>query len=49
LNEERNTKNTAQISTEDSRVAVRVIRTDEEFMIARSVMRVLGLGGQREK
>ena len=32
------------ISTDAGRVAVRVIRTDEELMIARSVCRVLGLG-----
>jgi len=48
LNEERNTKNASLISTDDSRVAVRVIRTDEELMIARSVIRVLGLGAQEE-
>jgi acetate kinase len=32
------------ISTDASRVAVRVIRTDEERMIAKTVCRVLGLG-----
>ena len=48
LNEERNTKNAPLISTDGSRVAVRVIRTDEELMIARSVIRVLGLGAQKE-
>jgi acetate kinase len=42
LGEARNAKNTEVISTEASRVAVRVIRTDEEQMIARSVCRVLG-------
>ena len=42
LNEERNTKNASLISTDGGRVAVRVIRTDEELMIARSVIRVLG-------
>jgi acetate kinase len=42
LNEERNAKNACLISTDGGRVAVRVIRTDEEVMIARSVMRVLG-------
>ena len=31
------------ISTDTSRVTVRVIRTDEELMIARSVCRVLRL------
>ena len=32
------------ISTAASRVTVRVIRTDEEQMIAKTVCRVLGLG-----
>ena len=41
LNEERNAKNAPRISTDGGRVAVRVIRTDEELMIARSVQRVL--------
>ncbi|MGH7182892.1 MAG: hypothetical protein ACREJN_13060 [Nitrospiraceae bacterium] len=31
-------------SATDRRVAVRVIRTDEALMIARSVWRILGLG-----
>lgn len=44
LNEARNGENAAVISTETGRVTVRVIRTDEERMIARSVGRVLGLG-----
>ena len=44
LNETRNAKNAAVISTDTGRVAVRVIRTDEELMIARSVCRVLGRG-----
>jgi acetate kinase len=35
----------AVISKNSSRVTVRVIRTDEELMIARSVGRVLGLSG----
>ena len=43
----RNAKNASLISTDGGRVAVRVIRTDEEFMIARQVIRVLGLGAQR--
>jgi acetate kinase len=46
LNEERNTKNASLISTDRGPVAVRVIRTDEELMIARSTIRVLGLGTQ---
>jgi acetate kinase len=43
LNEARNAETAAVISTDGSRVAVRVIRTDEELMIARSVCRVLGI------
>ena len=42
LNEGRNSKNAPLISKDGARVAVRVIRTDEEIMIARSVIRVLG-------
>lgn len=44
LNETRNAENAPLISTDASRVAVRVIRTDEERMIARSVSRILNLG-----
>ena len=44
LEEKRNAANAAVISTEAGRVAVRVIHTDEELMIARSVCRTLGLG-----
>ncbi len=44
LNEARNEENAAVTSTQTGRVTVRVIRTDEELMIARSVCRVLGLG-----
>jgi len=44
LHESRNAETAGVISTNASRVAVRVIRTDEELMIARSVCRVLGLG-----
>jgi acetate kinase len=40
----RNAKNAARISTTSGPVTVRVIRTDEELMIARSVSRVLKLG-----
>jgi len=43
INEARNAENAAVISTDNARVTVRVIRTDEELMIARSVSRVLGL------
>jgi len=39
----RNAKNAAVISTPRSRVVVRMIRTDEELVIARSVCRTLGL------
>jgi len=39
LNEARNIKNADVISTDGSPVPVRVIRTDEELMIARSVLR----------
>jgi acetate kinase len=43
LNEARNAENAAVISADAGRATVRVIRTDEELMIARSVCRVLGL------
>jgi acetate kinase len=42
LNESRNTQTAEVISTDASRTTVRVMRTDEELMIARSVCRVLG-------
>ena len=45
LDEKRNTENEGVISTVDSRVAVRVIHTDEEYMIAKTVCGVLNLGG----
>jgi acetate kinase len=45
IDEEGNTANAGVISAAAGRVAVRVIHTDEEQMIARSVWRVLGLGG----
>jgi acetate kinase len=41
LSRPRNKRNAAVISTESSRVKIRVIRTDEELMIARSVRRIL--------
>jgi acetate kinase len=44
LEEKRNASNEGVISSETSRVPVRVIPTDEELMIARMVRRVLGLG-----
>jgi acetate kinase len=43
LNGARNAESADVISAETGRVTVRVIRTDEELMIARSVCRVLGL------
>jgi acetate kinase len=36
------------ISAETSRVPVRVIRTDEEYLIAKTVCRILGLDGKKE-
>ena len=44
LDARRNAANAPVISRSAGRVAVRVIRTDEELMIARSVMRTLGPG-----
>jgi len=41
LDESRNAGNAGVISTDAGRVAVRVIRTDEELMIARSVLRTI--------
>jgi len=49
LEEQRNLANKGVISANAARVAVRVIRTDEELMIARSVCSVLGLGMAGEK
>jgi acetate kinase len=49
LDPKRNAKNAPLISRDAGRVKVRVIRTDEELMIARSVIRVLTLGSIREK
>jgi acetate kinase len=43
LDEKRNAANAGVISSETSRNCVRVIRTDEEWVIARMVCRVLGL------
>jgi hypothetical protein len=43
LDKSRNAKTEAVISKNSSRVTVRVIRTNEELMIARSVCRVLRL------
>jgi acetate kinase len=48
LDELRNAENAPLISPDDGRVEVRVMHTDEELMIARSVSRVLDLGSPRE-
>jgi acetate kinase len=48
LEEKRNAANERVISAEASQVSVRVIRTDEEWMIAKTVCRVLGLTTQKE-
>jgi acetate kinase len=48
LSQKRNAKNSPLISLDASRVKVRVIRTDEELMIARSVIRVLNLDPSRK-
>ena len=51
ISEQRNAKNAPLISIGAGRVAVRVIRTDEELMIAKSVGRTLGSGrvGQKSR
>jgi acetate kinase len=48
LEEKQNAVNTGVISAAASRVTVRVIQTDEEWMIAKTVCGVLGLGGIME-
>jgi acetate kinase len=48
LDPQRNAKNAMLISPDAGRVKVRVIRTDEELMIARSVVRELKLGSLRK-
>ena len=48
LDRRRNAGNAALISSDTSRVSVRVIRTDEQLMIARSVAGVLKLDSLRE-
>jgi len=48
LDPKHNAKNALLISPDAGRVKVRVIRTDEELMIARSVCRVLHLGSTRK-
>ncbi len=49
IDEKQNAINAAVISAADARVAVRVIRTDEEQMIAKLVCRVLGLGTTQQE
>jgi acetate kinase len=48
LDAKQNAANTGVISTNTGRVAVRVIHTDEEWMIANMVCRVLGLIKKKE-
>ncbi|BAN34547.1 acetate kinase [Sulfuricella denitrificans skB26] len=48
IDEELNVANAAVISSETSRVTVRVMHTDEEVMIAKSVCHVLGLPIKKE-
>jgi acetate kinase len=48
LDQKRNAMNAPLISPDAGRVKVRVIRTDEELMIARSVIRVLNLDSNRK-
>jgi acetate kinase len=47
LNKKRNAQTEGVISTETSRIVVRVIHTDEEWMIANTVCRILGLTRER--
>ena len=47
LDQTRNAANAPLISADAGRAKVRIIRTDEELMIARSVTRVLALGSTR--
>jgi acetate kinase len=48
LEKKRNEVGTGLISPDGGRVAVHVIRTDEEFMIAKLVCQVLGLSTPKE-
>jgi acetate kinase len=48
LEEKQNAANAGLISTNASRVAVRVMHTDEDWMIAHTVCRLLALGGKKE-
>ena len=49
LDQQRNLANEGVISAESSRVVVRVIPTDEEWMIARTVCRILGYTVDKER
>jgi acetate kinase len=49
LSESRNAETAGVISTDASRATVRVIRTDEDLMIARSVSRILEAGAENGK
>ena len=49
LDERQNAAGAAVISSKDARVAVRVMHTDEEWMIAQSVCHVMGLPIHQEK
>jgi acetate kinase len=48
VDEKQNAKSAPVISMDAGRVAVRVMHTNEELMIARSAISVLGLGGQNK-
>jgi acetate kinase len=48
VDEQSNAQNADVISTATGRVAVRIIHTDEEVMIAKSVCGILGLTNQKE-
>jgi len=49
LEEKRNAANDGVISAAAGRIAVRVINTDEEQMIARSVCKIIGLGAHAKR
>jgi acetate kinase len=49
LNEARNAENAPAISAPTGRVTVRVMRTDEKLMIARSVCRIVGLDAVKKE
>ncbi len=49
LNEERNKKNDTLVGKDNAKVAVRIIHTDEEKMIAKTVIRTLNLTSEKNK